>query len=114
MILVDTGYLLALAQPRDHLHERAVRWSARIDEPLIVTEYVLLELINALSAPVDRLRAHAMVTHLLSGVEFVRASAHLWDNGLSLHRQRLDKSWSDRLHLFRSDERARNIKGSVT
>jgi predicted nucleic acid-binding protein len=54
MIFVDTGYLLALLSPRDELFERAQRWANSVHEPLMTTEYVLLELANALSAPIDR------------------------------------------------------------
>ena len=38
MIVVDTGYLLALLNSRDQLFERAQRWAAVVDEPLITTE----------------------------------------------------------------------------
>jgi len=37
MILADSGYLIALAKPRDTLHSRAVAWSRLIDEPLLVS-----------------------------------------------------------------------------
>ena len=46
MILADTGYLIALAKPIDSLHSRAVAWSQRIHEPLLVSEYVLWETVN--------------------------------------------------------------------
>lgn len=56
MIFVDTGYLLAVLSPGDELFERAQRWAAAVDERLITTEYVLLELVNAMSDPADRAR----------------------------------------------------------
>ena len=37
MILVDTGYFLAIVQPKDALHDRANRWAAAVAEPLLVT-----------------------------------------------------------------------------
>ena len=61
MIAVDTGFLLALCQPRDALHLRAKAWAAVVVEPLLVTEYVLCETVNALSQPVDRPKAHALL-----------------------------------------------------
>ena len=51
MIFVDTGFLLAFAQPADGLHERAKAWASAITEPLLVTEYVLWETVNGLSKP---------------------------------------------------------------
>lgn len=41
MISVDTGYFLALSQPRDGLRARAIAWARALTEPLLVTEYVL-------------------------------------------------------------------------
>ena len=38
MILIDTGYCLALLRPRDVLYQRAQAWSAAVREPLVVTE----------------------------------------------------------------------------
>jgi predicted nucleic acid-binding protein len=61
MIFVDTGYLLAILNPRDELFERAQRWAAFVDEPLITTEYIVWEMVNSLSAPADRAKAHAAV-----------------------------------------------------
>jgi hypothetical protein len=42
MILLDTGYFIALFTPDDHLYQRAAAWSLHLNEPLLVTEYVLL------------------------------------------------------------------------
>ena len=95
MTLVDTSFLLALAQPRDALHARATAWSEAIADQLLVTEYVLCEIVNHLSKPVDRPRAHVLVAQLRSGlVEFVPSSPDLLEAGLQLHAQRPDKDWS--------------------
>jgi predicted nucleic acid-binding protein len=96
MIFVDTGYLLALIQPRDSLHERALRWAHWLKEELITTEYVLLETFNALSAPVDRPKAHSLLARLRSGaaIQIFSSSQPLFEAGLELHRVRPDKAWS--------------------
>jgi predicted nucleic acid-binding protein len=96
MILVDSGYLMALAQPRDALHRRATAWSRALTERLVVTEYVVWEMLNALSAPVDRGRAHALLQNIVaeSQFELVYANRDLWDAGLRLHAERGDKFWS--------------------
>ncbi len=39
MMLADTGFFLALAQPRDALHGRARAWARVVREPLLVSEY---------------------------------------------------------------------------
>jgi predicted nucleic acid-binding protein len=96
MIFVDTGFFLALAQPRDALHARAKAWAGAVTEPLLVTEYVLWETVNALSQPVDRPKAHALLTHVRSAAhyEVVAATPELFEAGLKLHAARPDKEWS--------------------
>jgi predicted nucleic acid-binding protein len=96
MILADSGYLIALAKPRDALHSRAVAWSRHIDEPLLVSEYVLLETVNFLSLVRDRSKAHTLVEQVMNlpSFAFVPASPELFAAGLRLHRNRSDKEWS--------------------
>ena len=95
MIFVDSGFLLALAQPADALHIRAVAWARHLSEPLMVTEYVLWETINNLSKRADRLRAYRIVEMVDdSNYTIVHASPELFAAGLKLHRARSDKEWS--------------------
>ena len=61
MILLDTGYFIALFRPEDQLHQRAAAWSLYLNEPLLVTGYVLVECVNALSRPKERPPAHALI-----------------------------------------------------
>jgi predicted nucleic acid-binding protein len=68
MIGVDTGFFPALCQPRDALHRRAQAWAAQVSEPFLVTEYVLWETVNALSEPVDRPKALALLRGVRSNV----------------------------------------------
>jgi uncharacterized protein len=96
MILLDTGYFIALFRPEDELHERASRWSLQIDEPMLVTEYVLWECVNTFSRPKDRPAAHALIEYIRSesSFELLQASLELFAAGLRLHRERTDKEWS--------------------
>jgi predicted nucleic acid-binding protein len=96
MILLDTGNLVALVHPRDSLHPRAQAWALAVLEPLVVTEYVLCEVVDFLSVPVDRPKAHALVTRIRSApnIEVIPASSELFEAGLRLHAQRPDKEWS--------------------
>lgn len=96
MIFVDTVFLLALVNPRDSLHSRAQAWAAAVKEPLLVTEHVLWEVVNALSSPIDRAKAHAVVSRIqeASDWEIVSASPDLFEAGMHLHRERADKYWS--------------------
>ena len=96
MIFVDTGFFLALFNPKDELHGRAEAWAEAVSEPLLVTEYVLWECVNALSLPADRPTAHHLVEYVRAagGFEVIAASPAWWAAGLALHRSRLDKAWS--------------------
>jgi predicted nucleic acid-binding protein len=96
MILIDTGFLVALAQPNDALHSRAVAWAKRINQPLIVTEYVLCETIKFHSKRPDRLRGQTLIREITSnpGYTIIDASPRLFLAGFELHRSRLDKDWS--------------------
>ena len=64
MILLDTGYFIALFSLEDALHKRAVAWSQRLNEPLLVTEYILCECVNCFSSRRNRPSAHALVEHV--------------------------------------------------
>jgi len=96
MIFLDTGYFLALFNPRDKLHQRAVNWSVQTKEQLLVSEYVLWECVNAFSGLTERNAAHAIVQYVRAegGSELISASEALFQAGLELHRQRPDKEWS--------------------
>ena len=96
MIRVDSGYLIALAKPRDSLRSRAEAWTAGLREPLVVTEFVLCETVDALSRPLDREKAH----RLLEGIratgqwQVIPVAPALVEAGLRLHASRPDKEWS--------------------
>lgn len=96
MILLDTSYLVALFDSGDALHTRALAWAATVTEPLLITEYILWETVNAFSQPADRAKAHALVNLVRSesDYEVVAANQELFEAGLALHRARPDKRWS--------------------
>lgn len=95
-VFVDTGYLLALLNPRDSLHRRAQAWAHVIREPLLTTEYVMWELINGFSMPADRPKAHFAVRQIryARDWQWVPATSELFESGLKLHSNRMDKAWS--------------------
>lgn len=96
MILVDSGCLIALAKPKDELHSRAVAWSRHIHERLLVSEYVLWEVVNYMSLLQDRSKVHPLVERVINEppFDFVPASLALRAAGPQLHRDRPDKGWS--------------------
>jgi len=98
-VFVDTTAWLALISRRTALQrpaQQAISDLRRQPARLVTTEFVLLEVANALSAPSTRLRAVSLIEGLrsLSTVRIVPADSVLLADGLTLYRQRSDKEWS--------------------
>jgi predicted nucleic acid-binding protein len=115
MIFIDTGYLIAVLRTTDELHRRALAWSEALHDRLIVSEHVLWEAVNELSAPLDRPAAHQMLAEIKadSSCEVVWASPELFEAGARLHEQRPDKAWSltdcISFHIMREREISRAL-----
>ena len=95
MIFVDTSFLLAVLNPRDSLHSRAQAWAEMITELLLITEYVIWELVNGLSMPADCPKVYSAVQEVQTAPEWewIPASPSLFESGMRLHRERGDKAW---------------------
>jgi predicted nucleic acid-binding protein len=95
-VFADASYYVALLSPRGQRHQDAVRISGELRRPVVVTEFVLIEVSNALAAVESRNRAVALWTHLENDptVTIVPASTELIAEGLGLYAQRPDKEWS--------------------
>jgi hypothetical protein len=59
-VFADTAFYVALLNPRDSLHAVATQWSARQSQPVVTTEFILLEVANFLKFPADRARFCAL------------------------------------------------------
>lgn len=96
MILADTSYFLGLLYPRDHLHEQALTQSKRQEIRLITTTWVLMEVANAMSAPLDR-QIFVEFMRCFSRAAKARilpANEDWFAHGFDLYRRRPDKAWS--------------------
>jgi predicted nucleic acid-binding protein len=98
-VFVDAVAWIALINSRDSLHPEAdsvLRELRHKRFSFVTTEFVLLELANALSAPDFRGKVSIFVDGLRrsSDVAIVRASSELFDAGFDLYRARPDKEWS--------------------
>ena|SRR5215213_7562215 len=98
-VLVDTAAWLALVNTRDELHSRAKRVMADLRArkvALVTTEFVLLEVANALCTAAWRGKAIALIDgfRLLSNLRIVPADSSLWAEGWQLYCSRPDKEWS--------------------
>jgi predicted nucleic acid-binding protein len=98
-VFADTSYWIALLNPRDELHHKAVAAAQEFFEhELVTSEMVLVEFLNGFSDHGPRLRAGAS-----KAVRALRGSAHVtvipqtseeFELAFSRYEDRPDKDWS--------------------
>lgn len=96
-LFADTGYWLALLNPRDQLHGKVRHVSASLGQVRIITsEMVLDELLAGLSVPPVRATAINAVSSVLANpnVEVVPQTSLQFREAFDLYKNRIDKEWS--------------------
>lgn len=97
MILIDSGFLIALIDRKDELHDRAIAWAKHLrNEALLASDLVLVEAYNFFAAPTNRGFADQALTRFLtnSSVQLLTTETSHPDAGRQLFRTRQDKAWS--------------------
>jgi predicted nucleic acid-binding protein len=97
-IFVDTAAWIALLNTSDALHEPAKQVMNQLQQQkafLVTTEFVLLEVADALSVPVGRAQTIAFINGLrqLNILQIIPVSQALFIQGWQLYSQRPDKEW---------------------
>jgi predicted nucleic acid-binding protein len=98
-VFADTSYWIALFNPRDELHERAVAAAQSYsDDQIVTSEMILAEFLNGFSDRGPRLRAAASkaVKALRSrpNVTVMPQTSDQFERALSRYEERIDKDWS--------------------
>jgi predicted nucleic acid-binding protein len=98
-VLVDTAAWIALVNTRDELHSRAGQALAELrrgNVALLTTEFVLLEVANALCTSAWRAKAVKLIDGFrsLPDLRIIAADTILLAEGWELYRGRPDKEWS--------------------
>ena len=98
-VFADTGYWIAISDPRDELHERAKAVTAQLVPLHIVTsEMVLTEFLDFVSSHGVHTRNNALnaVREWLTspGIEVIPQTSERFRAALERYAQRLDKQWS--------------------
>jgi predicted nucleic acid-binding protein len=95
-VFADTAYYAALMSPKDLLHDVAVGWARSSLRPIIVTEFVLLELGNGFRLIEDRRLFFDFMAEIRvdPNTTIIPSSSGLFHAGLDLYGKRLDKEWS--------------------
>jgi predicted nucleic acid-binding protein len=96
MKFADTSFLVALLNPKDQWHSVAKQAAAALDEPVLTTMWVLVELGGALAVGSNRNLFLEFIEELSQQPEWetVPASPDWFLQGLELFRARADKDWS--------------------
>jgi predicted nucleic acid-binding protein len=96
MKFADTSFILALLNPNDQWHSLAKSTAAELNEPVTTTQWVLVELGDALSVGRNRALFLSFLDRLSKEPqwEVVEATRGACDRGLELFRARPDKDWS--------------------
>lgn len=95
-VFADTSYFFALLNPKDQYHPAAVRLSQQLASLVLTTQFVLLELGNAMKSPRSRETYVRFVEHVRSSdrARVLPASDRLFQAGMQLFASRNDKEWS--------------------
>jgi predicted nucleic acid-binding protein len=98
-IFADTSYWIALLNPRDELHTKAVRAAQVHSENLIVTsEMVLIEFLNGFCDRGPRLRQAATraanILRSSPNVTVIPQTSDQFERALHRYEERPDKDWS--------------------
>jgi uncharacterized protein len=97
-IFADAGYWIALLNPKDGLHTKALEVSATFGRSRILTsEVVLTEVLNAFAGKGESLRnaACALVDQIRSNpnAEIVPMTSSAFREAMERYRTRADKTW---------------------
>ena len=97
-VFVDTAAWIALLNSSDALNPPALQVMNRLQQQkafLVTTEFVLLEVADALSAPAMRTQTVAFINGLrqLNVLHIIPISQALLTSGWQLYSQRPDKEW---------------------
>lgn len=95
-VFADASYYIALLSPRDQYHQVAVRTSSELRRPIVVTDFVLIEVTNALAETRWRNKCISLWQHLRNdpSVTLIVATPDLVMKGLEFFTERNDKKWS--------------------
>jgi uncharacterized protein len=95
-IFADTSFYVALFYPGDLYHKKTVRLAREMRRPVVVTEFVLLELANAMARASSRQLFVDFLSKLRADphVRILAVSTDLFERGCTLYANRPDKDWS--------------------
>jgi predicted nucleic acid-binding protein len=94
-VFADAFYYIALSNRADQYHAAAMQATRALKQRIVTTQWVLMEVGDALSAPEMRVRTHALLTWIAADPQTSVVADSVWyERGLALYGNREDKEWS--------------------
>jgi len=95
-VFADTSYYVALVNSSDQHHDAAYEYTKGFEGTSLTTAWVLTELGNFLSRATNRSLFLALLNDLREDehVTILAPTEGLFERGVDLYSQRLDKDWS--------------------
>jgi predicted nucleic acid-binding protein len=95
-VFADAFYFVARLNRRDQHHERVISFSRDFRAKLVTTDWVLMEVADALAKSECRSRIREFFSHLRQspGSEVVPASRDSLDKALEMYHEHTDKEWT--------------------
>jgi uncharacterized protein len=93
----DTFYFLALRNPRDEGHARAVAFTSQMgSRPVVTTAWILTEVADALAKPHNRAGFTDLLTMLSlnPNATIIPPTQSLFEQGIAYYSSRADKDWT--------------------
>ena len=96
VVFADAFYFVARLNRRDQHHERVLKFSRDFRARLLTSDWVLMEVADALAGSESRARVQEFILHLRQSVacEIIPASRETLDRALDLYHQHADKQWT--------------------
>lgn len=96
LVFADAFYFVARLNRHDQHHERVLSCSREFRFPILTTDWVLMEVADALAKSACRSRIRDFIQHLRqpSVCEVVPTSRDQFDRALELYHQHADKQWT--------------------
>jgi predicted nucleic acid-binding protein len=91
----DSFYFVALLNRGDQHHAKVAAFASQFRDDIITTEWVLMEVADALAESTSRRSVAPFIGHLTRDpkVEIIPATHDLFQRGLQFYNQRPDKDW---------------------
>ena len=96
VVFADAFYFVARLNRRDQHHGRVLQFSRGLRARILTSDWVLMEVADALAESECRGRVREFILHLRQSpaCEIVPASRELLDRALDLYHQHADKKWT--------------------